>query len=206
MVQSIKVVTNHSIGTCSLDYIVYILKLRELKGYMRLRSRLKRMSKPQNATNVKHSRKGAARESFARGLKPNSSVVNCCGGLGSDVRLNSNFSLSKSISKPFLDSLSSLIRFSKLTPPKTFGSFSNHHFYRGYYCWWKKSPTTTWYARNPVNNGGTFTINTMLNFRDPYDQSPHYFHGFVPEDFGDEYPLFQWILYGAPIGWSSIEP
>ena len=82
MVQSIKVVTNHSIGTCSLDYIVYILKLRERKGYMRLRSRLKRMSKPQNATNVKHSRKGAARESFARGLKPNSSVVNCCGGLG----------------------------------------------------------------------------------------------------------------------------
>ena len=33
-------------------------------------------------TNVKHSPKGAAGESFARGVKPNSSVVNCCGGQG----------------------------------------------------------------------------------------------------------------------------
>ena len=40
-----------------------------------------------------------------------------------------------------------------------------------------------------------FSINTMLNFRDPYDQIPHYFHvhfdgfgPFGPVDFGDEFP------------------
>ena len=80
------------------------------------------------------------------------------------------------------------------------------YWYDIWYCWWKKSPTTTWDVYNPIDNGIYYHINWWVyRISEPSTAvwNSHFVFGNFPKRFGHTTEDSTSSFLGSKVRWGS---